>query len=218
MAKFFNKSQQQHSAKTGVVSGSEAIDDYLKAIFQLSGREERQVSSTEIAGTLAITAASVTNMLQKLASLEPPLVLYEKHRGVQLSKAGKKRALEIIRRATKTTEEELRPTDNLELDLGFDSMQRVELLVALEKELGGDVEESILAEIYSARELVDAVLESAAAGTAVSRSRGQPAGWKSILQEESTDVEVLGLARPGNLPGGAEVVRRMASHELQRIP
>ena len=97
MAKFFKKSQQAHSAKSGVVSGSEAIDDYLKAIFQLSGREERQVSSTEIAGTLAITAASVTNMLQKLAALEPPLVVYEKHRGVQLSKAGKKRALEIIR-------------------------------------------------------------------------------------------------------------------------
>src|SRR6266568_3982238 len=97
MAKFFKKSQQAPAPKTGAVSGSEAIDDYLKAIFQLSGREERQVSSTEIADTLAITAASVTNMLQKLAALEPPLVVYEKHRGVQLSKAGKKRALEIIR-------------------------------------------------------------------------------------------------------------------------
>ena len=107
------------------------------------------------------------------------------------------RALKIIREAAKTTPDVIRPSDNLELDLGLDSMQRIELLVALEKELGGDVEESILAEIYSARELVDAVLESAAAGTAVSRSRGQPAGWKSILQEESTDVEVLALARPG---------------------
>jgi len=97
MAKFFRKSQQAPAAKTGAVSGSEAIDDYLKSIFQLSGREERQVSSTEIAGDLAITAASVTNMLQKLAALQPPLVVYEKHRGVQLSKAGKKRALEIIR-------------------------------------------------------------------------------------------------------------------------
>src|SRR6201989_2703383 len=97
MAKFFKKSQQAPATKTGAVSGSEAIDDYLKAIFQLSGREERQVSSTEIAGTLAITAASVTNMLQKLAALEPPLVVYKKHHGVQLSKAGKKRALEVIR-------------------------------------------------------------------------------------------------------------------------
>ncbi len=36
-------------------------------------------------------------MLQKLAGLEPPLVAYKKHHGVKLSKAGKKRALEIIR-------------------------------------------------------------------------------------------------------------------------
>jgi DtxR family transcriptional regulator, Mn-dependent transcriptional regulator len=78
-------------------AGSEATDDYLKAIFQLSGRPERQVSSTEIAVHLSITAASVTNMLQKLAAQEPPLVIYQKHHGVKLAKAGKKRALEIVR-------------------------------------------------------------------------------------------------------------------------
>src|SRR5271154_803062 len=78
-------------------AGSEAVDDYLKAIFQLSGRPERQVSSTEIAVHLSITPASVTNMLQKLAAHEPPLVVYKKHHGVKLAKAGKKRALEIIR-------------------------------------------------------------------------------------------------------------------------
>jgi DtxR family Mn-dependent transcriptional regulator len=78
-------------------TGSEAVDDYLKAIFQLSGREERQVSSTEIAVHLSITPASVTNMLQKLAAQRPPLVQYEKHHGVKLAKAGRMRALEIIR-------------------------------------------------------------------------------------------------------------------------
>ncbi len=76
---------------------SEAIDDYLKAIFQLGSREERLVSSTEIATHLSITAASVTNMLQKLSAADTPMVLYKKHHGVRLSKAGKKRALEIIR-------------------------------------------------------------------------------------------------------------------------
>ncbi len=89
----------------------------------------------------------------------------------------------------------IRPSDNLELDLGLDSMQRIELLVALEKELGGDVEESSLAEIYTVRELVDAIRESAASGKTISTSREQPAGWKSILQEESTDPEVLALAQ-----------------------
>jgi DtxR family Mn-dependent transcriptional regulator len=98
MAKLVARSQRTPEAKGGgAISGSEAIDDYLKAIFQLSGRTERQVSSTEIAVHLAITAASVTNMLQKLAALESPLVVYEKHHGVRLAKAGKKRALEIIR-------------------------------------------------------------------------------------------------------------------------
>jgi DtxR family transcriptional regulator, Mn-dependent transcriptional regulator len=36
-------------------------------------------------------------MLQKLAAQEPPLVVYRKHHGVHLSKAGRKRALEIVR-------------------------------------------------------------------------------------------------------------------------
>ena len=81
----------------GSTSGSEAVDDYLKTIFKLSGRDEVPVSSTEIASHLSITAASVTNMLQKLSAAEPPMVLYKKHHGVRLAKAGKKRALEIIR-------------------------------------------------------------------------------------------------------------------------
>jgi long-chain acyl-CoA synthetase len=103
------------------------------------------------------------------------------------------RALEIIRQASKAESEELRPGDNLELDLGFDSMQRVELLVALEQELGGNVEESRASEIYTLRELVDLVRESAASGTAGS-SREQFAGWRAVLQEEPVDPEALALA------------------------
>src|SRR3984957_18735775 len=98
MAKLLTKPQRTSASKQAVCApGSEAMDDYLKALFQLSGRPERQVSSTEIAVHLAITAASVTNMLQKLAASEPPFVVYRKHHGVKLSKTGKKRALEIIR-------------------------------------------------------------------------------------------------------------------------
>jgi DtxR family Mn-dependent transcriptional regulator len=36
-------------------------------------------------------------MLQKLAALQPPLVLYQKHQGVTLTPAGEKAALEVIR-------------------------------------------------------------------------------------------------------------------------
>ncbi len=98
MPKLLASPQRSSGLKGGPhVAVSEAVDDYLKAIFQLSGRLERQVSSTEIAGYLNITAASVTNMLQKLAAQQPSLVIYEKHYGVKLSKPGRKRALEIIR-------------------------------------------------------------------------------------------------------------------------
>jgi long-chain acyl-CoA synthetase len=87
----------------------------------------------------------------------------------------------------------LRPDNNLELDLGLDSMQRVELLVSLEQELGGNVEESRLAEVYTVRDLVDMVRESAASGATLT---GQRAGWDTLLREETTDPEVLLLARP----------------------
>src|ERR1700730_9806816 len=104
--------------------------------------------------------------------------------------------LNVIREAAKTAPEVIRPGDNLELDLGLDSMQRIELLVALEKEMGGDIEESSLAEIYTVRDLVDAIRESAAHGKTIAPSRAQPGGWKSVLQEQSTDPEVRALARP----------------------
>ena len=62
-----------------------------------------------------------------------------------LEKPEIQRALKIVREYATTTPEQIRPTDNLELDLGLDSMRRVELLVALEQQLGGDVPESQLA-------------------------------------------------------------------------
>jgi DtxR family Mn-dependent transcriptional regulator len=78
-------------------STSESVDDYLKAILELSGPAEERVTSSALAERLGVRAASVTGMLQKLASHRPPLVSYEKHRGVKLSSAGKRRAWEIVR-------------------------------------------------------------------------------------------------------------------------
>lgn len=103
-------------------------------------------------------------------------------------------ALKIVRQAARSAPSSLRPTHNLELDLGLDSMQRVELLSRMEEELGGDVQESQLAEIYTVRELVDAVLQSAASG-GNGGTRPTFAGWKAILGEQPTDPEVLDLGR-----------------------
>jgi long-chain acyl-CoA synthetase len=111
-----------------------------------------------------------------------------------LEQADVQRGLRIIREHARNAPEALRPTDNLELDLGLDSMQRVELLVALEEELGGDVEESQLAEVYTVRDLLNVVLESAASGKTISRA--QFAGWKAVLHEDPADPDVLELAKP----------------------
>jgi DtxR family Mn-dependent transcriptional regulator len=76
---------------------TESVDNYLKAIFTLGGSEEERVTSNVLAKRLGVAAASVTNMLQKLSSSSPPLVEYERHRGVRLSSAGRRRALEVLR-------------------------------------------------------------------------------------------------------------------------
>jgi long-chain acyl-CoA synthetase len=110
-----------------------------------------------------------------------------------------RRTLAIVREAARTAPPALRPTHNLELDLGLDSMQRVELLSKIEEQLGGDVEESQLAEIYTVRDLVDAVLQSAASGAGGPGTRTTFAGWKAILAEEPNAGDVISLVGPQKL-------------------
>lgn len=76
---------------------TESVDNYLKAIFALGGQEEKRVTSTALSERLGVAPASVTNMLQKLAVSPTPFVEYESRRGVRLSAAGRRRALEILR-------------------------------------------------------------------------------------------------------------------------
>jgi len=103
-----------------------------------------------------------------------------------------KRALAVVREAARNHLDAVRAGHNLELDLGLDSMQRVELLTALEQHLGGDVPEARLGEIYTVRDLVDAVLASAERGEG-GATAAVPA-WSTILSEPVTDPEVLALA------------------------
>jgi long-chain acyl-CoA synthetase len=105
------------------------------------------------------------------------------------------RALKIVREAAREAALTLRPAHNLELDLGLDSMQRVEVLSQIEEKLGGNVAESQLAEIYTVRDLVDAVLQSVASGAGAPGTRTTFAGWKAILAEEPDAADVLALAR-----------------------
>jgi DtxR family Mn-dependent transcriptional regulator len=72
------------------------IQDYLKTIYDLTATGEA-ASTTALAARLGIKPASVTGMIQRLASGNPPLVDYRKHQGVTLTPAGERAALEVIR-------------------------------------------------------------------------------------------------------------------------
>ena len=85
------------AANRQVNINTESVDNYLKAILALSGPEQRAVSSTALARRLKVAPASITNMLQKLASAAKPFVEYEKRRGVRLSPEGQRRAQEVVR-------------------------------------------------------------------------------------------------------------------------
>ena len=73
-----------------------STQDYLKHIYELTTSGE-SASTNALSERLNVKPASVTNMVQKLASAEPALVEYKKHQGVTLTKEGKKAALEVIR-------------------------------------------------------------------------------------------------------------------------
>lgn len=73
---------------------SQAMEDYLKAIYKLHERSE-QVPTTALAELLKVAPASVTNMCKKLAELN--LLEYEPYQGVKFTATGKKLALEIVR-------------------------------------------------------------------------------------------------------------------------
>ena len=72
------------------------IEDYLKTIYDLTV-ESGRATTNQIAERMGVTPASVTNMIQKLAATDPPLLEYRKHHGVTLTPEGEKIALEIIR-------------------------------------------------------------------------------------------------------------------------
>jgi DtxR family transcriptional regulator, Mn-dependent transcriptional regulator len=77
------------------VPGTEAIEDYAKAIYALSAKRPGTVTNGELAERLGVTPATATSMLKRLADLG--LVDYLPYKGVTLTPAGEKVALEVIR-------------------------------------------------------------------------------------------------------------------------
>ncbi len=105
-------------------------------------------------------------------------------------------ALDTIRAATRSPEA-VHPDANLELELGLDSMERVELLTQLQLAFGSRVSEEVSHRIYTVRELVDAVLHPDAGGGEHSAADSSVDPWEKILHAELDSDPVLHeLLRP----------------------
>jgi DtxR family transcriptional regulator, Mn-dependent transcriptional regulator len=75
---------------------SSAEENYLKAIYKLHETSGAMVTTSELAESLKVSAASVTDFIKKIAAKK--LVSYEKSKGVKLTDTGKQIAVNIIRK------------------------------------------------------------------------------------------------------------------------
>src|SRR5947208_15542596 len=74
---------------------SAAVEDYAKAIYALQTAAAGPVSNNALAERLGVTAASASAMVKKLDGLG--LVSHVPYRGVELTGAGRRVALEVLR-------------------------------------------------------------------------------------------------------------------------
>lgn len=75
---------------------SHTEENYLKAIFKISEKENKAASTNAISNEMATSAASVTDMVKRLS--EKGLINYERYKGVTLTEEGNKLAKDLIRR------------------------------------------------------------------------------------------------------------------------
>jgi len=75
---------------------SQTEENYLKAIFKLSGDEQNSVSTSAISNSMNTSAASVTDMLKRLS--EKGFINYAKYKGVTLTENGQKLATNLTRK------------------------------------------------------------------------------------------------------------------------
>ncbi len=98
------------------------------------------------------------------------------------------RVLEVLRRESRT-EQELHLDLNLELDLGFDSLQRIELIVQIEQMLRIVLGDEVASQCLTVRDLLKAVAQRSSPAEVKS---GQPSPsaritWKEIIASTEAD-------------------------------
>jgi len=116
---------------------SDSIQHYLREIYKLK-RDGDRVTVSAIARAQGVSDASASVMLKKLAALE--LVDHEPYRGVELTDAGERVAVEVIRHH-RLLELYLAETLGLEVEAVHDEADRLEH--ALSEELEARIDRAL---------------------------------------------------------------------------
>jgi DtxR family Mn-dependent transcriptional regulator len=110
---------------------TDAIQDYLREIYKLGEDGAARVSVTALAKRQGVSAASASAMVKKLAALE--LAVHQPYRGITLTPAGERVALEVIRHH-RLLELYLAETLGLDVDDVHDEAERLEHVLSEELE------------------------------------------------------------------------------------
>jgi DtxR family Mn-dependent transcriptional regulator len=110
---------------------TDAIQHYLRDIYKLAAENDGRVTVTALARRVGVAPASASAMVKKLAALE--LAVHEPYRGVALTLAGERVALEVIRHH-RLLELYLAKTLGLHVDAVHDEADRLEHALSEELE------------------------------------------------------------------------------------
>jgi len=183
---------------------SAAIQDYLKEIYKLEAEGTRPTTSA-IARRIGVAPSSVTSMLKKLAALG--LAEHSPYRGVELSEAGTKIALEVIRHH-RLLEQYLAETLGVPIDAVHAEADRLEHVLSEELEARIDEQLGYPTHDPHGDPIPDAGLhmDTKRLRSLDSLAPGQPA---TIRRVPDSDAELLRyLAGLRLVPGGRVTMRR----------
>ncbi|MBI5075769.1 MAG: AMP-binding protein [Nitrospirae bacterium] len=97
------------------------------------------------------------------------------------------KVLKALRNVSKK-DQEIQADDNLELDLGLDSLSKIELVVAIEAAFSLKLPEDFMSDIHTIRELIEKVKASSGSPRAAGAEK---TGWKEIISADPEEQIVL---------------------------
>jgi long-chain acyl-CoA synthetase len=175
-----------------IANAREVLHDEIAALSSRLPKYKRLMSYQVQADLLPRTTTRKLKRLEIRRMAEsgergapPPAAANANDQALMESAVG--REILVCLREGRRRDEEITPDMNLELDLGFDSMERVELLSGLEERLNVRLSDAVAAEILTVRDLIVRLeQETGGAANPVAAMRGR---WETLLSENAGEYK-----------------------------